>query len=278
MPSKTLSGASAPGFATSVRNTLQQLQGAVATWGYYYVIDPPMLRPRPRRSTGVARGIDRVWGMGGQILDGRPFPRTAVAARNLVARVLKSRPIGVGGARTRSVQTVLDRDCPYCLRSFDAFSTTGPFKTYCSARCRRPRVRCQAHSGSTTRTVTCRCGVVFETWKPNRLSCSAACNLARQNERRPDGPGRGRGRRFPRVRGRQRRAIFERDGWICQICHAPIDRARRFPDPGFATIDHRDAFGAHEPSNWQSAHLVCNVSKGTKLAPGASPKLRRIAA
>ena len=109
--------------------------------------------------------------------------------------------------------------------------------------------------------------------------CSIRCRTSASSSRRPgNSPSRGQGRRFPRIRYAARLAILERDHWRCRICGAPIDPARTFPDPGFATIDHIDPDGPHKPSNWQAAHLVCNVSKGRKLRPGADPKLRRATA
>jgi 5-methylcytosine-specific restriction endonuclease McrA len=109
--------------------------------------------------------------------------------------------------------------------------------------------------------------------------CSTRCRSAALNARdRGDRPGRGAGRKFPRVRYAARRAIFERDGWICQLCGAPVDPELTNPHPGSASIDHRDPGGPHDPTNWQTAHLACNVSKGRKVAIGASPKLKRAAA
>jgi 5-methylcytosine-specific restriction endonuclease McrA len=130
---------------------------------------------------------------------------------------------------------------------------------------------------ATTRELVCAlpgCDVAFTTRKPNRRYCSKAHTQLAGADR----SGRGAGRHFPRVRYAARLAIFKRDGWTCQLCHAPIDRDRRFPDPGSASIDHRDPAGAHDPSNWQAAHLACNVSKSAKVAIGADPKLRQVAA
>jgi hypothetical protein len=113
--------------------------------------------------------------------------------------------------------------------------------------------------------------------------CSQRCQSRALNARQVarhghDRPGRGSGRKFPKVRHNARRRVFERDGWICQLCHAPIDSELAFPHPGFATVDHRDPDGPHDPSNWQAAHLACNVSKGRKVAIGADAKLTRVAA
>lgn len=66
--------------------------------------------------------------------------------------------------------------------------------------------------------------------------------------------------------------IFERDGWICQLCQCPVDAALRHPDPMSASIDHRIPisagveFGASDtPENVQLAHLVCNKRKSWKM-------------
>ena len=63
--------------------------------------------------------------------------------------------------------------------------------------------------------------------------------------------------------------IFERDGWMCGICNAPVNRAAAWPAPDFPTIDHiipLSAGGAHTPSNVQCAHLLCNLRKGARYA------------
>lgn len=59
--------------------------------------------------------------------------------------------------------------------------------------------------------------------------------------------------------------MYERDGWVCQICGDGVDReAVGTCAPGAPTIDHRiplAADGAHDESNWQTAHRYCNVVK-----------------
>ena len=59
--------------------------------------------------------------------------------------------------------------------------------------------------------------------------------------------------------------IFERDGWICQLCMTPVDRALQWPDPMSVSLDHIIPIakhGAHTRANTQCAHLVCNTRKG----------------
>lgn len=63
--------------------------------------------------------------------------------------------------------------------------------------------------------------------------------------------------------------IFERDGWVCQLCDAPVDRLLNYPDPGSASLDHilpLSRGGHHIRSNVQLAHLFCNLSKGARAA------------
>lgn len=62
--------------------------------------------------------------------------------------------------------------------------------------------------------------------------------------------------------------VFDRDGWICQLCGNPVDRNLRHPDLMAASLDHIVPLargGTHEPDNCQLAHLICNSTKGDKL-------------
>jgi 5-methylcytosine-specific restriction endonuclease McrA len=59
--------------------------------------------------------------------------------------------------------------------------------------------------------------------------------------------------------------VFERDGWICGICHEPIDRELKRPDPMAVTLDHIKPVGKggeHTLDNVQAAHDSCNRRKG----------------
>lgn len=61
-----------------------------------------------------------------------------------------------------------------------------------------------------------------------------------------------------------RLAVFERDGWICQLCGDPVDPELRHPAVMSATIDHVVPLswgGDHSMENCQLAHLSCNSSK-----------------
>jgi alpha-galactosidase/6-phospho-beta-glucosidase family protein len=60
------------------------------------------------------------------------------------------------------------------------------------------------------------------------------------------------------------REIFERDGWVCQLCRKPVDRTLVHPEPLSPSLDHRLPIakgGGHTRANVQLAHLRCNLSK-----------------
>jgi 5-methylcytosine-specific restriction endonuclease McrA len=63
--------------------------------------------------------------------------------------------------------------------------------------------------------------------------------------------------------------VFDRDGWVCQLCAEPVDPEVRYPDPMSVSLDHVIPLalgGAHSKANTQTAHLICNRRKGTKVA------------
>jgi 5-methylcytosine-specific restriction endonuclease McrA len=62
--------------------------------------------------------------------------------------------------------------------------------------------------------------------------------------------------------------IFERDGWICGICCAPIDCVIGWPAPKSPSIDHIQPIskgGDHTRDNVQASHLRCNLRKGGRI-------------
>lgn len=62
--------------------------------------------------------------------------------------------------------------------------------------------------------------------------------------------------------------IFERDGWICQLCGEPVDPTVEWPALGFATIDHVIPYargGWNAPDNVQLAHFGCNCQKHDRM-------------
>ena len=67
--------------------------------------------------------------------------------------------------------------------------------------------------------------------------------------------------------------VFERDGWICQLCAEPVDRDLAHPHPQSPSLDHAlplSRGGAHTYANTQLAHLRCNLRKGARVTEGAA--------
>ena len=66
------------------------------------------------------------------------------------------------------------------------------------------------------------------------------------------------------------KAVFLRDGWICQICHKRVNKKLKYPDVKRASLDHiipLSQGGNHTYANVQLAHLSCNVSKNINILP-----------
>lgn len=70
-----------------------------------------------------------------------------------------------------------------------------------------------------------------------------------------------------------RAEIFERDGWVCQLCQEPVDPNLVAPDPGSPSLDHVVplSLGGHDtPANVQLAHFGCNSAKCNRAEGVAS--------
>lgn len=56
-----------------------------------------------------------------------------------------------------------------------------------------------------------------------------------------------------------------RDGWVCHLCHEPVDSKLYWPNGLAGSVDHLKAVyygGTDAPENLALAHLSCNVSRG----------------
>lgn len=67
-----------------------------------------------------------------------------------------------------------------------------------------------------------------------------------------------------------RGAIYERDGWVCQLCLDPVDSALPPNDMWSASLDHivcQSWAGQpdHSPSNLRLAHRWCNSVRGNEV-------------
>ena len=69
------------------------------------------------------------------------------------------------------------------------------------------------------------------------------------------------------------RKVYDRDGWICGLCHEPVDPELTYPDPMSASLDHiipMSRGGPHLDSNVQCSHWICNVRKSDNRAMPAN--------
>jgi hypothetical protein len=111
------------------------------------------------------------------------------------------------------------------------------------------------------------CGVSFYPTgaKPAGRYCSRRCTLAVQASEMPRRSG---GKWITPAR---RKRLYERDHYICQICHRPTDPAADSWSNAFPSLDHivpRSRGGDHRDSNLRTAHRWCNgaLSDGTYLS------------
>lgn len=81
--------------------------------------------------------------------------------------------------------------------------------------------------------------------------------------------------------------VFERDNWICGICHETIDRRLRKPNMRCASIDHITEIckalemgwpieEIHTYANVQAAHMDCNLKKSQQAMVQLEPNERQL--
>jgi 5-methylcytosine-specific restriction endonuclease McrA len=148
-------------------------------------------------------------------------------------------------------------------------------KKYCSSDCRRRvvlEILAEERIASYV-SIECKCkecGLAFtSTYKSkHRDYCSYKC-LYKYSHRI------GRDRRRARLRSVpfesiDRQAIYERDGFICQLCGEPVDISAQVPSNLAPTLDHvfpLSLGGHHTVDNVQCAHFICNCIKGSNPTP-----------
>jgi hypothetical protein len=106
-----------------------------------------------------------------------------------------------------------------------------------------------------------RCDAPFIAVAENHTYCTRKCGRRARGERRDLAL---RMTSVGKVERVVRRAIFERDGWVCQLCDYPTNPDVTVPDFEAPTIDHIIPLawgGDHTPANVQTAHFLCNSYK-----------------
>lgn len=174
-----------------------------------------------------------------------------------------------GKVRPKAHISATERRCSKCelVKHPAEFYSSG--SGWC-AECHRARGR-DAYVRVVVPLPACYCVECGEKYRPSRrtdITCSKGCAETRR-------------RRFARIESPVYRAlrsqatveavdpaiVFDRDDWICQICHRDIPLAAKWPEPLSATMDHIKPLsrgGEHSYANCQASHLTCNASKGAK--------------
>lgn len=132
-------------------------------------------------------------------------------------------------------------------------------RIYCSVLCRnadRPPTPAAT-------TICAECGLTFTSQGQTRRTrfCSKACSVRHHVRERYN---RERAGSLTTQRAIARTTIGDRDGWICHICREPIDRTRRYPDPGSPSLDHYFPLacgGIHDAWNVAISHVGCNMAR-----------------
>lgn len=141
------------------------------------------------------------------------------------------------------------------------------------------------HRDRSPRACRC-CGKVFapEYGDKRRSECSAACRRRLARKRRKRRIGGDNHRRRARKFGVayeivNRTVVFERDGYVCQICGGKTARSRAGTNhPKAPTLDHRVPMargGGHTYANLQCAHRECNWRKSANSEIGQMPLWER---
>ena len=116
---------------------------------------------------------------------------------------------------------------------------------------RRPRVWCSGPCAWCGESFT----IIDQT---TARYCSTRCARSAARAARDD--------RF-RISPRIRLAIYERDGWVCQLCGDPVDAMLHYLDDWAASLDHIECQSwvlvpDHSPANLRLAHRICNSMRG----------------
>lgn len=185
-----------------------------------------------------------------------------------------TRKVRTGDPLTRRQGEVVDgkRICPKCEVD-TPISGFGDGQRYCRP-CTRLRAREWIAKNPRPQKVlgykNCdHCGKEFAYNGKQWINCSMDCFWANKNRRNAKHHHRRRARlRNAFVEDVDRKEIYERDGWICQLCGKPIPKDAVWPDPLYPSLDHIIPLargGMHSRANSQAAHFRCNNIKGAKL-------------
>ena len=120
------------------------------------------------------------------------------------------------------------------------------------------------------------CGQQFPTQRRDQRFCSLKCRSGGAFRHTYTDAERRKSREHTRRRHAAQRAaevenftdleIFERDRWVCQICHRRVSKRVAWPHPRSASLDHiiplSEPGTSHTRRNVRLVHLECNTVRG----------------
>lgn len=120
-----------------------------------------------------------------------------------------------------------------------------------------------------------------EPCEPCRIAWNDYCIEKRRRRHELTGERRSSWSTIIPISHRDRMAIYERDGWVCQLCGDPVDPELKGNDRWAATLDHvvprsMTLFPDDSPENLRLAHRSCNSKRGARVR--LEEKRRRVAA
>lgn len=159
-----------------------------------------------------------------------------------------------------------------CARCGASMENRDPRSRHCSSLCRN-----RDYEGAVVGTVRqCRfCGCDFAPTKGTHVFCNRSCRARADLNRNREAYNRRNAARRARERGAvvvdaapfTREQVFDRDGWICQLCLAPIDWNLTGRSPLAPALDHVRPLsrgGSHTLDNVQASHFGCNARKSAR--------------
>lgn len=163
------------------------------------------------------------------------------------------------------------KTCPKCqvVKPLDSFSAdrhkSSGYKSYCrsceATRCREAYARLHGPVRSGPPQVNhCACGVAIALTAEQCRGCWLARVKFRTDEER-------RTKSHYYIHADVRRAVYERDDYVCHLCGCYVDTLCGHNDGEAPTLDHvipRSLGGSHGFDNLRTAHRSCNGKRGNR--------------